>query len=404
MSELKRTDFSDPDLFADVDDFSVLANVARDNLRADDTYAPVLTYDAVRDVSKDNRTFSSQEKTILVATPVGADLIAQRNFLLNMDDPRHSRMRKIVAEAFSVRAIEARLPEIERIVGRRTQALVTGEAFEFVDAYATPVTLGVILMIMGLGEEDMDLIRRCTEEVVYTEDSRFCPTQQVGRAAAAALFTYAMQLRANAEAADASSVLRSLTDGVDGDRLSEDEFCFFFVFILAAGYETTRSMLCNMMSILSENAQILPMLRQDPSCAMQVVEEMLRLDPPVIQMCRTAMADTRIGGQSISRGCKLGLLYPMANRDERIFERPHAFRSDRENAARHLSFGIGRHTCLGAHLARLEIACVLRALAARFTTAEVITRDRVRSSFTRSTAKMTVRFSNHVKEETRSGY
>ena len=392
MKAIKKTDLSDPDLFVGLDDYAVLAELAAGTLRTDPAYTPVLSYDSVRDISKDSQTFSSEEKTILVKTPGGADLVAQRNILLNMDDPRHSRVRRIVAEAFSVRAIEARLSEINAIITRCTDALPRWTPVEFVDAYATPVTLGVILTIMGLGDEDLDFIRRCTEEMVYTEDARFCPTGQEGRAAAGALFTYAMQLRANPTAAKASPVLRRLTEGVGGDRLSEEEFCFFFAFILAAGYETTRSMLCNTISILAERSDILPMLRDSPERAVQVVDEMLRFDPPVIQMCRTTMNDAEVNEQWFPRGSKLGLVYPLANRDERVFKEPNKFCIGRKNAALHLSFGTGRHRCLGAHLAKLEIACVLRALSSQFTTVEVLSRDRVRSSFTRSMAKMMVRF------------
>jgi len=383
-------DYADPDLYRDGVSYRALA--AATEVRADAAYTPVLGYDALRAVSKDNKLFSSEAKTILVDSPEGADLDTQRNFLLNMDEPRHGRVRRIVAEAFSVRAAEARRPEIARIVAAQADRIMPGEPFEFVNGFATPVTLRVILMLMGLDDRDIDFINKSTEEVVYTDDPRYNPTGQEGKRAAMALFTHAMQLYRDIGAQKEGSVLRRLTEGLGGQNLSQEEFCFFFVFILAAGYETTRSMLCNMATILADAPGLLPEARAHPERRDNLVEEMLRFDPPVIQMCRTATAATQVGPHTVPEGGKLGLVYPMANRDGAVFDAPHDFRPDRSNAAQHLAFGTGRHKCLGAHLAKIEMRCVLDILSARFDAVEVLEIDRVRSNFTKSTRTMQVRF------------
>jgi cholest-4-en-3-one 26-monooxygenase len=392
MNKSRAMDFADPDTFVTLESFADLAACPYSAVTPHPGYTPVLDYETVRTISKDSRTFSSEEKTILVQTPEGDDLKTQRHFLLNMDEPRHSRVRGIVAEAFSVRAIEARRTEIERVVAEQTARLCASQPVEFVDHYATPVTLRIILMLMGLNDDNLDFIRRCTEDVVYTDDSRYNPTGQEGKAAATALFTYAMQLYRSSETLPEHSVLKRLTTGFGENHLSEQEFCFFFIFILAAGYETTRSMLCNMMSILAQEADILPDIRRSPDTIGNLVEEMLRFDPPVIQMCRTAMADAAIGSHRFQTGDKLGLVYPMANRDAQVFAEPHLFQPERPNAAKHLSFGTGRHKCLGAHLARLEMACVIKDLSKRFDRVDILEIDRVRSNFTRSTRQMVVCF------------
>lgn len=385
-------DYADPDLYAADCPYERLAAAAPDEVKTSSAYTPVLRYDAVRTVSKRHDLFSSQEQTILVRTPRGDELKTQRNFLLNMDEPRHGRVRRIVAEAFSVRAIDARSDAIAAIVEAEADKIVASQTLEFVGGFATPVTLGVILMVMGVDRDDLEFLRRCTEEVVYTDDPRFNPTGKEGARAAIALFTYAMQLYRKLDTHGDGSVLRKLCEGLGGSRLSQEEFCFFFVFILAAGYETTRSMLCNMMTILAERPEVLPALRTDRGGLDAIVDEMLRFDPPVIQMCRAAMADAELSTHIVRQGDKLGLVYPMANRDDRVFEDPHRFSPARENAAQHLSFGTGRHKCLGSHLARVEMKAVLNALAHRFGRVEIIGIDRVRSNFTRSTRQMQVRF------------
>ncbi len=392
MSARCPIDYADPDLYAADSPYEKLSAAKPCDVTGSPAYTPVLRYDAVRTISKRHDLFSSQEQTILVRTPQGDELKTQRNFLLNMDEPRHGRVRRIVAEAFSVRAVDARRNAIAEIVQAEADKIVASQPLEFVTGFATPVTLGVILMVMGVDRSDMEFLRKCTEEIVYTDDPRFNPTGEEGRRAASALFTYAMHLYRRMDTQNHGAVLRKLCEGLGGSHLSQEEFCFFFVFILAAGYETTRSMLCNMMTILADRPDILPSLRADRHGLDTLVDEMLRFDPPVIQMCRSATDDAELSTQIVRRGDKLGLVYPMANRDALVFEDPHRFCPARDNAARHLSFGTGRHKCLGSHLARLEMKGVLDILARRFSRVEIIGIDRVRSNFTRSTRQMQVRF------------
>ena len=154
---------------------------------------------------------------------------------------------------------------------------------------------------------------------------------------------------------------RLLTAEIEGRRLSEAEFNTFFMFLIIAGNETTRTAMSGGLATLLEHPRELAALREDPSLIPGAVEEMLRFWPPIHHFRRTAMCDAEIRGKKIRKGDKVLMWYPSANRDEAVFQDPDRF-DIRRDPNDHLSFGHGEHFCLGASLARLELRVMFEEL------------------------------------------
>ncbi|UTI64279.1 cytochrome P450 [Paraconexibacter antarcticus] len=143
---------------------------------------------------------------------------------------------------------------------------------------------------------------------------------------------------------------------VEGEKLGDHEIALFFILLMAAGNDSTRATYSGIMKSLLEDRELLEPVAADPSLIPHVVEEGLRMYPAFASMARAATKDVELGGQQIKQGDRLLLWYLASNRDETKFERPHVFDIDRANRGEHQAFGAGgRHFCLGAALARLEL-------------------------------------------------
>ena len=171
------------------------------------------------------------------------------------------------------------------------------------------------------------------------------------------------QKRANPD----NSLLSAYIHGeVDGEQLDTMQINMFFVVMAIAGHETTRATGAHFIRLMNEHPDQYELLKSDPDRYLpNAIDEVLRYSPPVIKFRRTALADTELGGQSIAKGDKIYLSYPAANRDPAMFEDPERFDITRENAKRHLSFGIGPHICLGARLAHMQLFHLLKQIVTR---------------------------------------
>lgn len=391
-----KYDFYDPDYFKNGFPFDDLAALSQKSslLHADEREDLgrlwfTLDYATLQKISLDHTVFSSEQKTILIDTPEGEELERQRHFLLNMDPPRHNRLRNIVSRAFTIKNINAHKPMIAEVVERVFEQLPRDTEIEVVTQISTPITLEVICRIMGVSTEDMDFINSNTNSMVYTDDTDFNIDAQSSKYSASQLFLYAMKLYEDRDSIESGSIFNILCNTLtDGDNITQEEFCFFFVFILAAGYETTRSMISNMLNMLANHPQAWQQLKSGAVATDNAVEEFLRFDPPVFQMCRTAKVDVEVGGCPVKQGEKIGMLYHAANRDEGVFNNPNELDLARNNANKHLSFGAGRHHCLGANLARIELATVLSHIVEHFQQIEILNVEHVRSNFINSIKSM----------------
>jgi cholest-4-en-3-one 26-monooxygenase len=350
-------------------------------------------YRDVWNVSLDQATFSSGRRGALLRDWSDEERDAQREILINMDPPRHTKYRRLVNMGFSPKMVTRLEPHIREMANRIIDAVATRGTCDFVTEIAAELPLQVIAEMIGVPLEDRHLVFDWSNKMVGFDDPEYGATEDVGRQASMEMFMYANQLALERRAAprdDLVSVLMSAE--VDGEKLSEHEFDSFFLLLAVAGNETTRNLISGGMLALIEHPEQYDRLRRHPSLMPTAVEEMLRWVSPVMQFRRTATRDVELHGRRIREGDKVTLWYGSANRDEDMF--PHADRFDVGREPNdHLAFGIGPHFCLGANLARLEIRIMFEALLRRLPDIALAGPvERLRSNFLNGIKRMPVRF------------
>lgn len=293
--------------------------------------------------------------------------------MLDLDPPDHTRLRKLVAKAFTPRAIDALRPWITTVVDGLLDAIVPGEPFDLVEALAFPLPFTVIAGMLGTPPADHERIRELSGTLVRQLEP--IPGPEVARAIMAAedeLNALAADMIAWKRKNPADDMLTALIQAEeDGDTLSDDELVSQTLLLYIAGHETTVNLISGGTLNLLRHPDQTAILRDDPSVIGNAVEEMLRFDSPVQQSRRITTQPVTIRDTEIGAGEFISASLASANRDERFWG-PDAneFRVRRENARQHVSFGAGPHHCLGAYLARLEAAVAFERLLARFGTLE----------------------------------
>jgi cholest-4-en-3-one 26-monooxygenase len=330
--------------------------------------------------------------TINDPSPDGLAMV--RTLMLNMDPPRHTAYRKIVATGFTpaiVRTLEPRVREIARKIVDDVAAL--GRC-DFVARVAAELPLQVIAEMLGVPQEDRHRVFDWSNRLIGFDDPEFSTSLEDGRQAAAEMFAYAQGLALERKQHPRDDVISLLMQSeVDGNALTEMEFDAFFILLSVAGNETTRNLISGGMLALIEHPGERRRLLADPSLTATAVEEMLRWVTPVISFRRTAMRDTELHGQTIRAGDKVVMFYPSANRDDEVFADAGRFDVTREPNP-HLAFGGGgRHFCLGASLARLEIRVLFEELLRRLPDIELDGAPRrLRSNFINGIKTLPVRY------------
>jgi cholest-4-en-3-one 26-monooxygenase len=355
----------------------------------------VTRYDDVKQVSRNPRVFSSWlGGTNLLDLPE-PDLNAVRAIMLNMDPPQHVKFRRLVQRGFTPRQVEQMRPRVREIARRIVDDVASKGQCDFVADVAAKLPLEVICDMMGVPERDRHGIFELSNRLIGFDDPEYQTSEQDGKIASAEMFTYAMHLAAKVMADPEPSdtlVHRLLSADVDGERLTELEFSSFFLLLAIAGNETTRTVTSWGMHAFIEHPDQQERVRRDPSLLPSAVEEILRFAPAVHHFRRTATCDTTIRGQAIPAGARVVIWYPSANRDESVFREPDRFDVTRQPNP-HLSFGIGEHFCLGAHLARMELQEIFRELLRRIPDMELAGPPRrLRSNFVNGCKQMPVRF------------
>jgi cytochrome P450 len=369
-------------------------------------------YEDIITASRDVATFSSA-RGISFEEPTDEDMAARRT-IIDTDPPEHTKLRKIVSGAFSVRAIAVYQHFVEGLTEQVLDAALTGDvlagdAFDFVDRVAKEVPIRVLARIMGLPEADLDSFIDLGDRLIANTDPDITDVVW-GRddTDAYRLFPfrspYGKQLwdlgrevvagRLRDPGDDLLS--RLLRAEVDGDRLSEVDLDNFFSILVIAGNETTRIAIAQGILAFCEHPAQWERLRADSGLLDSATDEVIRWSCPTHFMRRTATVDTDFGGALLRAGDKVVLWYVSGNRDEAEFTDPEVFDIGR-TPNRHLSFGRGGpHLCLGAHLARLEVRIVLEALARRVAGFELSGQPRrIRSNFTNGLRTLPVRVVPH---------
>jgi cytochrome P450 len=291
--------------------------------------------------------------------------------MINLDDPRHARLRRIVSAAFTPRMVKKIEDEVQRSASLIVDDVIEKGTCDFVTEVAAKLPLRVICNMMGVPEPDHDFVFRHSNVILGGMDPEYVPE---GSDVVMALLTSGQELtqlmedlgrhRAERPGDDVTSAL--VTANVDGEQLTHQELASFFILLVVAGNETTRNAISHGMRLLTDHPDQRSSWAADfEALAPTAVEEIVRIASPVIFMRRTATKDVTLGGVDLAEGAKLLLMYWSANRDQAIFEEPYRF-DIRRDPNPHLGFGgPGPHFCLGAHLARQEITVMFRELLSR---------------------------------------
>jgi len=355
----------------------------------------VLTrYEDVKLVSKNPQLFSSAKRGATLNSPLEEDrLEALRAIMLNMDPPQHRRFRNLVNKAFTPRMINALQQAVRDTAKKIVDGIAARGECEFVDEVAALLPLEVICEMVGVPQSDRKALYDISNRLIGFDDPEFSTSEEDGMLASIELFGYASQVAERARKHPADDLATALINAeIDGDRLSELEFNSFFLLLIVAGNETTRTVTANGMHYLMSHPEQRQLVLDDPSLLPSAIEEILRLVPPVHHFRRVALEDTVIRGVPIKAGESVTMWYPSANRDEDVFE--HAEQFDvRRSPNDHLAFGIGEHFCLGSNLARMELRVIMAELLRRLPDMEhAAPRRRLRSNFINGVKEMRVRF------------
>jgi cytochrome P450 len=324
----------------------------------------VTGYQEVRAVSHDPRTYSSWLGGIMMPDSDPALLDGSRMMMLFQDPPSHTRYRRLVNRNFTPRAAEEWRRRIDRLATRIVDGVIERGSCEFVSEVAGEMPSLVIAELMGIPAEDGRRLYHLTE-IMHSADPALTDEERVG--AIIEMHTYASATAASKRAHPADDLASSLVQAtVDGERLSDEEFNWFFLLLVNAGGDTTRNLVAGAVEALVAFPGQLELLRSDPDAVMATaVEELLRFISPVVYMRRTAAVDTTLAGVPITAGDKVVVYYAAANRDPAVFPAPDQLDLQRSPNP-HLAFGGGgAHMCLGAHFARLEIASLMREVVTR---------------------------------------
>lgn len=274
------------------------------------------------------------------------------------DPPLHTRLRALVNQAFSRRAVEALRPRIAALVADLLAPLPARGEVEVIEAIAWPLPALVIAELLGVPRDDLEDLKRWSDDLAaFVLAARLDPGRHARAAAALArMNAYFADLIAARRRAPGERILDALIAAHDGeDRLSLDELLASCVLLLFAGHETTAHFFGNGLRALALHPDAAARLRGAPPEALRTaLNELLRWDGPSTSQVRVLAADVALHGVTMPAGARVYLMLLAANRDPAVFADPDRLDLARPEAARHLTFGAGIHVCLGAHLARLE--------------------------------------------------
>ena len=287
--------------------------------------------------------------------------------LLFLDPPDHSRLRALVAKAFTPRVAEALRPRVEQLVADLLDQVDGKDGFDVIASLAYPLPVAVICELLGVPREDRERFKGWSSDASRLLDSGLDADAQLrGMTAALGLIQYfdgLFEERRTAEPGD--DLLSALVAAEEaGDRLTADELRATTVLLFLAGHETTMNLIGNGLYALLRHGDQLERWRAEPALARTAVEELLRWDSPVQVTARIATSDVELGGVTVAPGEQVVVLLGAANRDPAVFAAPDRLDLGRE-PNRHLSFSAGVHFCLGASLARVEGQVALGALLQR---------------------------------------
>ncbi|GAB5452502.1 MAG: cytochrome P450 [Halioglobus sp.] len=372
MAQCPYTNLLDPDLYGQGNHLPKLQELRNQAdapiVKIDDPllgvpYWAVLEREHVDYIAKNPAIFSSEKRLTIPMEYDDETIAMQTQMLVNMDPPKHGKFRRIARNAFTPKAVESYHPTFKKYAKQIVDSVAGKGHCEFITEVAAELPLMAILALCGVPIEDRDKFFTWTNQMMFQEDEDIGGEDPAALAqeAAANIYVYAGELAKKHAETPLTNIVGSLLDSeVEDEKLTEEEFQLFFLMLIAAGNESTRSVTAHGMRLLMENPDQLQMLVDDPGLIPDACEEMLRYNPAFVAMRRTVMEDTEVAGIEMKEGDKVLLHWHLINQDPAIFEEPMQFDITRARrmpdlAREHRAFGIGTHYCLGAHLARMEM-------------------------------------------------
>jgi cytochrome P450 len=302
--------------------------------------------------------------------------------ILDMEPPDHTRVRRLVAKAFTPRMVEAMRAPIDRLMDELVDRVDGVKGFDLLREIAEPLPVAVIAELLGIPGDDRVLLRPWSADICRMYELH--PSEEDAAIAVRACREFSGYLRDLSRArraAPTGDLISELALVVDDDeRLTEDELIGTCVLLLNAGHEATVNVTANGWWTLFRHPEALAALRSDPSLVPRAVEELMRWDTPLQLFERWALEDVELHGVTVPRGAEFGLIFGSANRDPSVFADPDVFSVDRDPNP-HLTFGAGIHFCLGAPLARIELQTSFGTLLRRIPTLELAEEPRWKPNF-----------------------
>jgi cytochrome P450 len=328
----------------------------------------ITRHEDVRAVTRDFKTFSSERRGILHVDDIGVPLDVQRLQMISMDPPRHDRLKALVSKAFTPDRVAEHEGHINEIVSGVLDSVADRERFDLVADVARPVPARVIGSMLGTPPEDDPTLVHWTNVFTAFEDPAIREQWTDTEAIFTEIIEYVNgQIEQRRESPRHDLISAMMNAEVEGEKLDELEIATFFVLLMSAGNDSTRATYSATMLALLQDQEQLALLRERPEMIEAAVEEGLRCFPAFAFMARAAMSDVELHGQTIKENDRVLLWYLASNRDESVFPDPHKFDIAREGLDQHQAFGgRGRHFCLGANLARLELRLWIKQTIERF--------------------------------------
>ena len=333
-------------------------------------YWAVLRHEDVVHVARHPNLFSASLGGVVLEDLEPDSLAMMRDMVLAMDPPRHQDYRHNLSPHFRARVMAGLEPSIRSVCRSIMDDAAEQGDVDFVHDVCAPLPTQIIGELIGIPPEDRPQLHHWAERINGGQDDEVASggPDEADDAfeGSVQMAMYAIDLAQQRRADPRDDLLTlMLATEVDGEPMTDIGIGSFFVQLIVAGNDTSRTMLSSGLLALLEHPEALAELRADPSLIPGAVEEILRWANPLHYFRRTASEDTELAGTPIAAGQKVAMIYTSANRDEDVFADPHRF-DIRRDPNPHLSFGIAEHFCLGVHLARLEGRVFFEELLATF--------------------------------------